>query len=167
MVLAIATRQSSFLCLNCKIWIWMICWMIVSTRPYNSKNNSFTVRVISIFNQNWPPRSCDLTQLDFFLGFSNFKVYANKLTTTVLWRRKLNAVSIKFSHIYTNRSWKISTKECIRVSKTMEAIHPICYSIHNLILYISWINKNFTIFNYKLLFSTKITSCMNFNITIK
>ena len=66
------------------------------------------------------------------------------------------------SAIYTKRSWKISTKKCVCASKTVEAIQPICYSIHNPILYISWINKKFIIFNYKLLFSIKITSCMNF-----
>lgn len=32
---------------------------------------------------NWPPRSCDLTPLDFFLwGFLKSQVYANKPQTT-------------------------------------------------------------------------------------
>lgn len=47
-------------------------------------HESFPGRVISRFgDQNWPPRSCDLTPLDFFLwGFLKSKVYANKPTTT-------------------------------------------------------------------------------------
>ena len=33
--------------------------------------------------QNWPPRSCDLTPLDFFLwGYLKSQVYVNKPTTT-------------------------------------------------------------------------------------
>ena len=33
-------------------------------------------------DQNWPPRSCDLTPYDFFLwGFVKSRVYANKLQT--------------------------------------------------------------------------------------
>ncbi|XP_078047551.1 uncharacterized protein LOC144475472 [Augochlora pura] len=47
-------------------------------------HESFPGRVISRFgDQNWPPRSCDLTPLDFFLwGFLKSKVYINKPTTT-------------------------------------------------------------------------------------
>ncbi|KZC11452.1 hypothetical protein WN55_02626, partial [Dufourea novaeangliae] len=34
-------------------------------------------------DQNWPPKWCDLTPLDFFLwGFLKLKVYVNKPTTT-------------------------------------------------------------------------------------
>ncbi|KAK0166333.1 hypothetical protein PV328_004759 [Microctonus aethiopoides] len=46
-------------------------------------HGSFPGRVISRFgDRNWPPRSCDLTPLDFFLwGFLKSKVYANKPTT--------------------------------------------------------------------------------------
>jgi len=33
-------------------------------------------------DQNWPPRSCDLTPCDFFLwGFVKYRVYANKPQT--------------------------------------------------------------------------------------
>ncbi|CAK9806866.1 hypothetical protein ANTPLA_LOCUS5061 [Anthophora plagiata] len=47
-------------------------------------HESFPVRVISRFgDQNWPPRSCNLTPLDFFLwGSLKSKVYTNKPTTT-------------------------------------------------------------------------------------
>jgi hypothetical protein len=43
----------------------------------------FPVRIISRNgDQNWPPRSCDLTPCDFFLwGFVKFCVYANKPQT--------------------------------------------------------------------------------------
>lgn len=46
-------------------------------------HETFPSRVISRFgDQNWPPRSCDLTPLDFFLwGYLKSKVYANKPTT--------------------------------------------------------------------------------------
>lgn len=44
----------------------------------------FSGRVISRFgDQNWPPRSCDLTCLDYFLwGFLKSKVYVNHPETT-------------------------------------------------------------------------------------
>jgi len=47
-------------------------------------HETFPGRVISRFGyQNWPPRSCDLTPLDFFLwGFLKSKVYVNKPAIT-------------------------------------------------------------------------------------
>lgn len=47
-------------------------------------HESFPNRVISRFgDQNWPPRSCDLTPLDFWLwGYLKSQVYANKPATT-------------------------------------------------------------------------------------
>ena len=46
-------------------------------------NEKFPGRIISRNSEvNWPPRSCDLTPLDFFLwGYLKSKVYANKPTT--------------------------------------------------------------------------------------
>jgi hypothetical protein len=46
-------------------------------------SEKFPGRIISRNSEvNWPPRSCDLTPLDFFLwGFLKSKVYANKPTT--------------------------------------------------------------------------------------
>ena len=46
-------------------------------------NEKFPGRIISRNNEaNWPPRSCNLTPLDFFLwGYLKSKVYANKPTT--------------------------------------------------------------------------------------
>lgn len=47
-------------------------------------HETFPGRVLSRFgDQNWPPRSCDLTPLDFFLwGYLKSQVYVNKPTTT-------------------------------------------------------------------------------------
>ena len=49
-----------------------------------SPHETFPGRVLSRFgDQNWPPRSCDLTPLDFFLwGYLKSKVYVNNPTTT-------------------------------------------------------------------------------------
>lgn len=54
-------------------------------------HESFPGRVISRFgDQNWPPRSCDLTPLDFFLwGFLKSKVYAIKPTTTLALKEEI------------------------------------------------------------------------------
>ena len=47
-------------------------------------HETFPGRVISHFgDQNWPPRSCDLIPLDFFLwGFLKSRVYVNQPATT-------------------------------------------------------------------------------------
>ena len=61
-----------------------------------SKNETFPGPVLSRFgDQNWPPRSCDLTSLDFFL-WGYLKSYMH-------YKRKLNAASKKFSHNYAER----------------------------------------------------------------
>ena len=59
--------------------------------PCSQWNDSITARDISWsctlsfrINQNWPPRSCDLTPLDFFLwGNSKWKIYVDNPTTTL------------------------------------------------------------------------------------
>lgn len=50
----------------------------------NVLRTKFEDRIISIRGEvDWPPRSCDLTPLDFFLwGYLKSKVYANNPTTT-------------------------------------------------------------------------------------
>ncbi|KAG6798740.1 hypothetical protein HZU73_05933 [Apis mellifera caucasica] len=41
------------------------------------------VKLSRFDDQNWPPRSCNLTLLDFFLwGYLKSKVYVNNPTTT-------------------------------------------------------------------------------------
>lgn len=54
-----------------------------ATETIDLLKTKFPGRVISRFGDiNWPPRSCDLTPLDFFLwGFVKEKVYANNPTT--------------------------------------------------------------------------------------
>ena len=51
-------------------------------------HETFPGRVLSRFDdQNWPPRLCDLTPLDFFLwGYLKSKVYVNNPTTTCITR---------------------------------------------------------------------------------
>ena len=63
-----------------------------------------TFPVLSRFyDQNWPPGSCDLTPLDFFLrGYSKRKIYAT--IPYMHYERKLNAASTKFSYNYAEKS---------------------------------------------------------------
>ena len=105
-------------------------------------------RVILRFgDQNWPPRSCDLSPLDFFLwGFLKSMVYANKPTTTQALKRKLDAVLMKYRSIYAKRSLKISLKDRVCFSKPAAAICPMYCSIDNLILSTLRYYKAFTIF---------------------
>ena len=100
-------------------------------------HETFPGRVFSRFgDQNWPPRFCDLTPLDFFLwGYLKSKSMSTIPQLHVHYKRKLNAASTKFSHNYAERSWKISTKRCTCASKAVEAICPMYYSINNPILY--------------------------------
>jgi len=57
-------------------------------------HTKFPGRVISRFGeQNWPPRSCDLTPLDFFLwGYVKQKVYANDPQTIVALKDEIRRV---------------------------------------------------------------------------
>lgn len=68
----------------------------IARQTIQLKHESFPGRVIFNFSdQDSPPRSYDLTTLDFFLwGLLKSKIYVNKAS------RKFCAVSIKFSHIY-------------------------------------------------------------------
>ena len=54
-------------------------------------HETFPGRVLSRFgDRNWPPRSCDLTPLDFFLwGYSKWKVYVDNPTTTRALREEI------------------------------------------------------------------------------
>ena len=66
-------------------------------------HETFPGRVLSRFgDQNWPPGSCDLTPLDFFLrGYSKRKVRVDN--PRAHYERKLNAASTKFSRDYAER----------------------------------------------------------------
>ena len=65
-------------------------------------HETFPGRVFSRFgDQNWPPRFCDLTSLDFFLwGYLKSKSMSTIPQPHVHYKRKLNAASTKFSHNY-------------------------------------------------------------------
>ena len=88
-------------------------------------HKTFPGRVLSRFDdQNWPPGSCDLTPLDFFLrDYLKWKSTSTIPQSHAHYERKLNAASTKFSHNYAERWWKIWT---------------MCYSINNPILCTLW-----------------------------
>ena len=75
-------------------------------------HETFPGRVLSRFgDQNWPPRSCDLTPLDFFLwGYLKSKVYVNNPTTTYALQEKIKHC---INEIQLQLCRKIWTKECI------------------------------------------------------
>ncbi|GFX84108.1 uncharacterized protein TNCV_4859161 [Trichonephila clavipes] len=70
--------------------------------------DTFGDRLISRFGPvNWPPRSCDLTPLDYFLwGYVKSLVYADKPQTLDLWKTTF-AVLLP---IYGHKCWKKSSK---------------------------------------------------------
>lgn len=68
----------------------------------------FPGRVLSRFgNPNWSTKSTDLRKLDYFLGFLCIQ---RDITTSpqppVHYRRKFNAASTKFSHIYDHGKFR-------------------------------------------------------------
>ncbi|GFY24559.1 DUF4817 domain-containing protein [Trichonephila clavipes] len=65
----------------------------------------FGDRLISRFGPvNWPPRSCDLTPLDYFLwGYVKSLVYADKPQT-------LDHLEDNFRRVIANKCWKKSSK---------------------------------------------------------
>ncbi|GFY34105.1 uncharacterized protein TNCV_4983081 [Trichonephila clavipes] len=70
--------------------------------------DTFGDRLISRFGPvNWPPRSCDLTPLDYFLwGYVKSLVYADKPQTLDIWKTTF-AVLLP---IYGHKCWKKSSK---------------------------------------------------------
>ncbi|GFW44110.1 uncharacterized protein TNCV_3854711 [Trichonephila clavipes] len=70
--------------------------------------DTFGDRLISRFGPvNWPPRSCDLTPLDYFLwGYEKSLVYADKHKRLTIWKTAF-AVLLP---IYGHRCWKKSSK---------------------------------------------------------
>ncbi|GFW99770.1 uncharacterized protein TNCV_3419991 [Trichonephila clavipes] len=70
--------------------------------------DTFGDRLISRFGPvNWPPRSCDLTPLDYFLwGYVKSLVYADKPQTLTIWKTTF-AVLLP---IYGHKCWKKSSK---------------------------------------------------------
>ncbi|GFT88511.1 DUF4817 domain-containing protein [Trichonephila clavipes] len=72
--------------------------------------DTFGDRLISRFGPvNWPPRSCDLTPLDYFLwGYVKSLVYADKPQT--LDHLKDNIRRVIADTIYGHKCWKKSSK---------------------------------------------------------
>ena len=81
--------------------------------PLQISKTKFHGRVISRRDDvNWPPRSCDLTPLDFSLwGFLKGKVYANDPQTIPEAKKKLEVPLMKLVRNYAKMSLKILSKE--------------------------------------------------------
>lgn len=101
--------------------------------------------------QYWPSRSCNLTQLDFFLwGFFNSTIYANKPTTTH---------DLKENWAPSQRNWAILVQNGHRKFLHKNAYVPaksIGFSIHNPLQYTLWVNKKSQFFIQNLYFSSKL-----------
>ncbi|GFW20556.1 uncharacterized protein TNCV_1047811 [Trichonephila clavipes] len=71
--------------------------------------DTFGDRLISRFGPvNWPPRSCDLTPLDYFLwGYVKSLVYADKPQTLDYLEDNIRRVLLP---IYGHKCWKKSSK---------------------------------------------------------
>ncbi|GFV72830.1 transposase [Trichonephila clavipes] len=71
-------------------------------------NDTFGDRLISRFEPvNWPPRSCDLTPLDYFLwGYVKSLVYADKPQTLDHLEYNIRRVIAEYGH----KCWKKSSK---------------------------------------------------------
>ncbi|GFV84063.1 uncharacterized protein TNCV_3037251 [Trichonephila clavipes] len=70
--------------------------------------DTFRDRLISRFGPvNWPPRSCDLTPLDYFLwGYVKSLVYADKPQTFEFLKTTFAVLLPKYGH----KCWKKSSK---------------------------------------------------------
>ncbi|GFW30524.1 uncharacterized protein TNCV_454621 [Trichonephila clavipes] len=70
--------------------------------------DTFGDRLISRFGPvNWPPRSCDLTPLDYFLwGYVKSLVYTDKPQTLTIWKTTFSVLL----PIYGHKCWKKSSK---------------------------------------------------------
>ncbi|GFX66670.1 putative DD41D transposase [Trichonephila clavipes] len=74
---------------------------------------TFGDRLISRFGLvNWPPRSCDLTPLDYFLwGYVQSLVYADKPQTLDNWKTTFSVLL----PIYGHKCWKKSSKIDVQI----------------------------------------------------
>ncbi|KYN35890.1 hypothetical protein ALC56_09681 [Trachymyrmex septentrionalis] len=85
--------------------------------------------------QNRPPRSCDLTPLDFFLwGYLKSQVYVNKPTTTRALKEEIQRC---INEIHPHLCKMVMENFDKRVRMCMQsrgAICPMCYSTNNPIL---------------------------------
>ena len=73
------------------------------------------------------------------------KFMPRKIRPSKPWRRRLDAVSLKFLHSYAKPWLKISSKERKCPSLSGEDIYLMCCSIHNSHMSTLWLNQNFCI----------------------
>ena len=97
---------------------------VVSTKRCHVPMKRFNYRTFPVLfrfgDQNWPPRSCDLTPLDFFLwGYLKSKVYVDNPTTTRALQEEIKRCIDEIQPNYAERWWKIWTKVCVGASKAM------------------------------------------------
>lgn len=120
------------LCLHCKIWMWKTSGFNKTVQhAYSPRYNSFTAWINSwsrnfLFgDQNWLFRSCDLTMWTFSYG-----IFLNQ-------QRKNHPHVQKLSHIFVNRSWKISTKFANKSANLWMSffLYIVTYITLNYILY--------------------------------
>ncbi|GFY12258.1 putative DD41D transposase [Trichonephila clavipes] len=86
--------------------------------------DTFGDRLISRFGPvNWPPRSCDLTPLDYFLwGYVKSLVYADKPQTL----DHLKTTFAVLSPIYGHKCWKSHRKLTSRLTTSEPAVAVLC-----------------------------------------
>ncbi|GFX85407.1 transposable element Tc3 transposase [Trichonephila clavipes] len=74
--------------------------------------DTFGDRLISRFGPvNWPPRSCDLTPLDYFLwGYVKSLVYADKPQTLDHLEDNIRRVIADIRQLHGHKCWKKSSK---------------------------------------------------------
>ena len=88
--------------------------------------------MISIGDVNWPPRSCDLTPLDFFLsGHVKGKVYADNPQTIPQLKDNIERVIGEIDPSLCENVMKHFGKRLVVCQKTEAAIWKISYSIIN------------------------------------
>lgn len=109
--------------LSAVIWCYWCGQYVVSMcqTPYSQWNNSISAWGIfwsftRFGDQNWPPRSRDLTPLDFFLcSYLKSKVYVNKSTITRALQEEIKLCINEIQPQLCRKvmQGKISTKECV------------------------------------------------------
>ena len=120
--------------------MWPICGFN-KTVPHTARetiqllHETFPGRVLSrLGDQNWPPRSCDLTPLDFFLwSYLKSQVYVNKPTTTRALKEEIQRCINEIQPHLCKMVMENFDKR-VRMCKAVEAICPMYYSTNNPIL---------------------------------
>lgn len=120
-----------------------------------TRNDSITVLVIFSCNFSfwWSELTDQIVRFNTVALFSSLKSKIYATTTHNASKEEIERCVIEIQpHLCKIRSWKVSTKE--RRQSRGYTIPYITYTLR--------IDKKFTIFNHKFVFSIKITSCLNF-----